>query len=296
MSGPNAMDDEMSGFSFPGRPGDEPLLDMVFDRCPLPPEAPAEIHGLAQLLVALAGPAEPGELAGEAAARGAFTRVASPAGVLFPDVRPAGRRRSSRRPGRGRVRLAAALLTTAAGLGSLAAAACAGVLPSSVQSVAHTVAGPLAPAPPVHHHHHAPHGPAAVGAPRDTRSRPSPVRSHPTPRPRLGPAHPHRIDQYAGNATIPNPIFDHGSPRPSYRPPTRSCATLGPRPVPGSASCTPTPTPTPAPTRTPAPTASPRRLRAHVEELELDVVRVPEHQDGVGHRAVGVDDAGVRYP
>jgi hypothetical protein len=103
MSGPNAMDDEMSGFSFPGRPGDEPLLDMVFDRCPLPPEAPAEIHGLAQLLVALAGPAEPGELAGEAAARGAFTRVASPAGVLFPDVRPAGRRRrSSQRPGRGR--------------------------------------------------------------------------------------------------------------------------------------------------------------------------------------------------
>jgi hypothetical protein len=263
MSGPNAMDDEMSGFSFPGRPGDEPLLDMVFDRCPLPPEAPAEIHGLAPLLVALAGPAEPGELAGEAAARGAFTRVASPAGVLFPDVRPAGRRARRHRPSRrlrhgrfrhGRVRLAAALLTMAAGLGTLAAAAYAGVLPSSVQSVAHTVAGPLAPAPPVHHHHHDPRRPAAANAPRDTRSQPSPVRSHPTPRPRLGPAHPHRIDQYAGNATIPNPIFDHGSPRPSYRPPTRSCATPGPRPAPGSASCTP------APTRIPTPAASPRRL------------------------------------
>lgn len=260
MSGPNAMDDEMSGFSFPGRPGDEPLLDMVFDRRPLPPEAPAEIHGLAQLLVALAGPAEPGELAGEAAARGAFTRVASPAGVLSAGVLSAGRRarrhRPSRRLRRGRVRLAAALLTMAAGVGSLAAAY-TGVLPSSVQEVAHTVAGSLAPAPRTHQHHD-PARPAAANAPRDTRPQPSPARPHPSPRPRLGPAHPHRIDQYAGNATIPNPIFDHGSPRPSYGPPTRSCATPGPRPAPGSAGCTPTPTPTPA--RTPAPTASPRRL------------------------------------
>lgn len=58
------MHDEMPGF-FPGRPGgehDEPLLDMLLERCPIPPGAPPEMHDLARLLAAAAGPAEPGDL------------------------------------------------------------------------------------------------------------------------------------------------------------------------------------------------------------------------------------------
>ena len=68
MSAPDAMHDEMPGF-FPGRPGgehDEPLLDMILERRPIPPGAPPEIHGLARMLAAAAGPAEPGDLAGRA--------------------------------------------------------------------------------------------------------------------------------------------------------------------------------------------------------------------------------------
>src|SRR5712692_7704724 len=114
MSGPDAMHGEMPGF-FPGRPGgehDEPLLDMIFDRHPLPPGAPTEMHDLERRLAALAGPAEPGELAGEAAALAAFARLASPVGIS-----PAARHRLSRRPARGRLALAAALVAAAAGLG-----------------------------------------------------------------------------------------------------------------------------------------------------------------------------------
>ncbi|MGO9194320.1 MAG: hypothetical protein ACLP8X_38495 [Streptosporangiaceae bacterium] len=68
----------MPGF-FPGRPGGErgePLLDMIFDRRPLPPGAPPEMHDLARMLAVMAGPAEPGELAGEATALAAFARLA----------------------------------------------------------------------------------------------------------------------------------------------------------------------------------------------------------------------------
>jgi hypothetical protein len=129
MSGRDASQGEMPGFPFPGRPGGEhgePLLDIIFDRRPLPPGAPAEMHDLAVMLAALAGPAEPGELAGEAAARAAFTRVASPARTCAVAGRPA-RRRRSRRRARGRVRLAAALVAAAAGLGSTAAHTLPGV-------------------------------------------------------------------------------------------------------------------------------------------------------------------------
>ena len=44
MSGPDAMHHEMPGI-FPGRPGgehDEPLLDMLLERRPIPPGAPAQ--------------------------------------------------------------------------------------------------------------------------------------------------------------------------------------------------------------------------------------------------------------
>lgn len=146
MSGPDAMHGEMPGF-FPGRPGgerEEPLLDMIFDRRPLPPGAPPEMHDLARLLTAVAGPAEPGELAGEATALAAFARMASPADISPAALRPA-RRWLSGRPARARLPMAAALVTAAAGLGSIAAAY-VGVLPSSIQHFAHEAVG--APPPP----------------------------------------------------------------------------------------------------------------------------------------------------
>ncbi len=122
----------MPGFPFPGRPGgehDEPLLDIIVDRRPLPPGTPVQTHDLAVLLTALAGPAEPGELAGEAAARAAFTRVTSPARISSATRRPTRRRRSARpargrtqsargrtQSARGRTRLAAVLVAAAAAL------------------------------------------------------------------------------------------------------------------------------------------------------------------------------------
>ena len=137
------MHGEMPGF-FPGRPGgehDEPLLDMLLERRPIPPGAPPEVHDLARMLAAAAGPAEPGELAGEAAAMAAFARRASPAGIS-PAVSRSARRRLSGRSARGRVPLAAAVTVLTAGLGSTAAAY-AGVLPTPIQQFAHeTIAAP----------------------------------------------------------------------------------------------------------------------------------------------------------
>jgi hypothetical protein len=135
------MHDEMPGF-FPGRPGgehDEPLLDMILERRPIPPGAPPEIHGLARMLAAVAGPAEPRDLAGQDAAQAAFTRLASRSGTSHAALRSA-RRSLSERPARGRLPLAAALAVAAAGLGSTAAAY-AGVLPSSIQHFAHVTFG-----------------------------------------------------------------------------------------------------------------------------------------------------------
>ena len=140
------MHDEMPGF-FPGRPGgehDEPLLDMILERRPIPPGAPPEIHGLARMLAAVAGPAEPRDLAGQDAAQAAFTRLASRSGTSHAALRSA-RRSLSERPARGRLPLAAALAVAAAGLGSTAVAY-VGVLPSSIQHFAHVTFG--APTPP----------------------------------------------------------------------------------------------------------------------------------------------------
>ena len=141
----------MPGFPFPGRPGgehDEPLLDMIIARRVLPPDAPQPMHDLARMLAALAGPAEPGELAGEAAVRAAFNRASSPAGIsagMSGAARHAGRRRRARRvrrPARSRARLATALVVAVAGLGSVFAAYI-DVLPSPIQQLAHvTVAAP----------------------------------------------------------------------------------------------------------------------------------------------------------
>ena len=200
MSPPDALHGEMPGFPFPGRPGgehDEPLLDKIFDGRVIPPDAPREMHDLERMLAALAGPAEPGELAGEAAARAAFSRHASPAGISPRVPRPALHRlprrpvthRLSRRPARPRARrrmgLAAALGTAAALLVSTAAAY-AGMLPGPIQQAAHVTFG--APAP-----HHAGSGsPAPPGPHRDAGHGPGPV-GQPAPQPgrpaSTGPAH-----------------------------------------------------------------------------------------------------------
>ena len=135
------MHDEMPG-SFPGRPGgehDEPLLDMILERRPIPPGAPPEIHGLARMLAAAAGSAGPGKLAGEDAALAAFTRLASQVGTS-PAAPRSARRSLPVRSARGRLPLAAAATVVAAGLGSTAAAY-AGVLPSPMQHFAHVMIG-----------------------------------------------------------------------------------------------------------------------------------------------------------
>jgi len=161
------MHDEMPGF-FPGRPGgehDEPLLDMILERRPIPPGASPEFHGLARMLAAVAGPAEPGDLAGQDAAHAAFTRLASRPGTSHAALRSA-RRSLSERPARGRLPVAAALAVAAAGLGSTAAAF-AGVLPSSIQHFAHETIG----APPPPH----------VASPRPLTVASSPMPRHPRP-------------------------------------------------------------------------------------------------------------------
>src|ERR1700722_2617617 len=140
----------MPGFPFPGRPGgehDEPLLDMLVARRVLPPDAPQPMHDLALMLAALAGPAEPGELAGEVAVRAAFSRAASPASISSAARQPGRRRRTRRFRGlaRSRARLATALVAAAAALSSVFAAYI-GVLPGPIQQLAHvTVAAPAPP-------------------------------------------------------------------------------------------------------------------------------------------------------
>jgi hypothetical protein len=150
----------MPGF-FPGRPGgehDEPLLDMILERRPIPPGAPPEIHGLAHMLAGVAGPAEPGELTGAAATLAAFTRLGSPAGISLAAPRSA-RRSMPEWRARGRLPLAAALTAVAVGLGGTAVAY-AGVLPDPIQHFAHEIIG--APSP---HHEFSGHVPALASSP-----------------------------------------------------------------------------------------------------------------------------------
>jgi hypothetical protein len=179
------MQGEMPGFPFPGRPGgehDEPLLDMIISRRALPPDAPQEMHDLARMLAALAGPAEPGELAGEAAARAAFVRLASPAGISPAARRPV-RHRRSRRQARSRAWLAAAVVTAAAGIGVLAAYA--GLLPTPVQQLAHVTVA--APAP---HRASPPPSPAAGASLAAAGSHSSPTPPAPQPHDSAAPSAP----------------------------------------------------------------------------------------------------------
>jgi hypothetical protein len=153
MTGSDASSGEMPGFPFSRRPAselDESLLDALLLGLPLPLHAPEPARTLADMLAILADPASPGALAGENAARSAFARAASPAGVS-----PAASRRSARRR-RGWLpvpltRLAAALIAVTVGLGGVTAAAYAGALPGPIQDLAHQAIG--APAA----HRDAPH-------------------------------------------------------------------------------------------------------------------------------------------
>lgn len=224
---PGAMHGEMPG-SFPGRPGgehDEPLLDMIFERRPLPPRAPPEMHDLARMLAAAAGPAEPEELAGEAAALAAFTRLAPPPGISPAALRSA-RRWLSGRPPRGRLPLAAALVVAAAGLGSTAAAY-AGVLPGPIQHFAHTtIAAPDSP-------HATPQQKLALGPPlRSVRPGPGPSVFHM--------AHSHTPTPVPGNAGSPA-WTRHGSRRRGLGPVNPACT---PKPVPTRSGSTPGPSKT----------------------------------------------------
>ena len=195
---------------------------MIFDGRVIPPDAPQEMHDLQRMLAALAGPAEPGELAGEAAARAAFIRLASPVGVSLAASRapahqgtrrPAShrvpRRRQARRAGR-RAGLAAALCAVAAVLAGTAAAY-AGVLPEPVQQMAHATVG--APAP----RHHGSPAQAGSGSRHDTRHAPKPA-SRPAPLP----GHVAAAGS-ADHASVPPPRHE-----PSIRPWSAATCTLKP--------------------------------------------------------------------
>jgi hypothetical protein len=220
------MHDEMPGF-FPGRPGgerDEPLLDMLLERRPIPPGAPSQLHDLARLLAAAAGPAEPGDLAGEDAARAAFRRLPSPAGVSHAAPWSA-RHRLTAWPARGRLPLAAALAVAAAGLGS-ATAAYVGALPSPIQHFAHEVIG-------------APPPPGISGQPLVVSSSPT------TPDPRTStPAARKTLRVYAASSSPKPSNWQWRSRNPRYSPgPT--FASCHPTPGPTQSQAHPTPTPSP---------------------------------------------------
>jgi hypothetical protein len=246
----------MPGFPFPGRPGgehDEPLLDMIIARRVLPPDAPPAMHDLARMLAALAGPAEPGELDGEAAVRAAFSRTLSPAGVSSTARRPVRRRRSrhSRRPAWSRVRVATVMVAAVAGLGSVFAAYI-DVLPSPIQHLAHVAVA--APAPPP---------PAALGTGSRLRHTARPRNSQQTARPTARPHHSQVTGAVPTAGQTPTPrtgYYPRSSSSPGYRAPEPICSAY-PLHSPGSvgkpsdhsrvSSCFPVTHPTTFPTQLP---------------------------------------------
>lgn len=154
MSQPDASWHEMPGFFLPGWPGRDPaeqLLDTILAGHPLPPDAPRGIQVVAEQLADLASPAGPGRLPGETAAVAAFCRVVSSGGPS-PRRGTANQTLSLAVPRRrgllaiGRARLAAALAVAGLLMGTTAAAY-AGVLPASMQAIAHR----FIDAPAAHH-------------------------------------------------------------------------------------------------------------------------------------------------
>jgi hypothetical protein len=227
------MHGEMPGF-FPGRPGgehDEPLLDMLLERRPIPPGAPPQMHDLARMLAAAAGPAESGDLAGEAAARAAFSRLRSPAGLSHAAPRSA-RHRLTVRPARGRFPLAAALAVAAAGLGS-ATAAYAGALPTPIQHIAHEIIGAPEPG-----HDMSPRTLVISSSP----TAPAPQSSHPAPRKTLrvstAPGSPKPTGNWRWRSK--NPRY-HPGPTPSSCQPTPAATQNQAHPTPSPGHPTPSP-------------------------------------------------------
>ena len=219
MTGPDASSNEMPRVPFPGharRDQDELLLDMILDRRPLPPDAPAGMHALADNLVGLAALPGGSELPGEAAALAAFLRSGSPTNTLTLPGLPRERHRR-RRLAAGRARLSAAIAVLTVVL-SGTAAAYAGALPTSVQNFAHR----MIDAPPAHHaakHPHdglrqrAHHDGAEPSLPPPTRS-PHPVKPGQEKKTRKGGQH--RGHQGTGKRSKePNPKPTH-SEHPSH--------------------------------------------------------------------------------
>ena len=230
----------MPGFPFPGRPGgehDEPLLDMIIARRVLPPDAPQAVHDLERMLAALAGPAEPGELAIEPAVRAAFRQVTSPHGVSSKARRPGHRRarrsRGFRSPARSRARLATVLVAVA-GLGSVLAAY-TDLLPGPIQQLAHVTFA--APAPP-----HST-GKAGVG---QTSARPMhTATSQPGPRPDQSAV----STQLTRPAQNPTPHYRGISSPPANRRPAQPICTPGTYRAPVLPSGLPTSLPSRAPSQ-----------------------------------------------
>jgi hypothetical protein len=144
VSGDDVPNDEMPNFLRPARREVLPLSDQALVALLAGTEPPADptpgLQGVADVLAALRAGPTGDELAGEAGARAEFRRGA---GVLASARRP-------RRPGRFASRLgtraAVAAIAAALGLGGLASAAFAGVLPAAMQRFAHETVGAPAPA------------------------------------------------------------------------------------------------------------------------------------------------------
>ena len=169
------------------------------------------------------GPAEPGELAGEAAVRAAFSRAASPAGISARCRGGAVAARRFRGPARSRARLATALVVAVAGLGSVFAAYI-DVLPSPIQQLAHvTVAAPAPPSSsPLR----------SVTARRSSATHPA-VRHSGQPAP--GPHHSTSPARVSGQPT-PTPHLKPGPTRSRRSPGHRAVLRPGPGALAGSAA------------------------------------------------------------
>jgi hypothetical protein len=243
----------MPGFHPSDRPGrelSEPHLDAVLDGHFLPPDAPEDLRVAAEMLAELADPAEPGELAGEAPARMAFARRTAPVGTS-----PVTRRRSSWLSSVV-AGLAAVLVAAAAGLGSVAAAGYADMLPGPMQALAHRALGapPARPAPDTRpaasrlcnaYQHALSYGPASAEA-----------------------AAFQKLGQAAGGAGKIDAYCAVAVPAGVAPPPRTATAPATPKaPAPSKPPATPLPSPAPVPpsasTPAPAPGPSPTPAQAH---------------------------------
>jgi len=147
---------------------DASLLDALLDRQPLPADAPRQAWVVAEMLASLAGPADPSELAGEAAARSAFARSVLQAATSPAIQRPSRRSRPSWLPTRISARLTAGLVAAAIGVGG-AVAAYADALPGPIQDLAHYLFHAPSPHPATRQNQQHPAGHKPNGRPHSSR-------------------------------------------------------------------------------------------------------------------------------